>query len=194
MLVGNCFGFVGNRMVESYGRESAYMVEEGASVEQIDKALFDFGMPMGPFAMADLAGNGKSCFFCRLKISIFVFCVHRGGCICNTDITQKIRKSLGLLDPKTRPKNERYHGGLGDKLCEMGRLGMKTGEGWYVYKKGARRGASDPAVHSLIAQHRQEIGVTQRSFTDEEIVQRCIYPMINEGFKILEEGIEFGTM
>lgn len=162
VLVGNCFGFVGNRMIEWYGRESAYMVEEGASPQQIDAALVAFGMPMGPFAMADLAGN---------------------------DITMKIRKSLGIYDVSTRPKDERYHGTLGDTLCAKGRLGLKSGKGWYTYKKGSRRPLPDPAVDALIVAHRQHLGRKLRNITSQEMVERCILPLVNEGFKILDEGI-----
>lgn len=129
---------------------------------QVDGVLFKFGMPMGPFSMGDLAGN---------------------------DIPLKIRKSLGLLDPKTRPKGERYHGALGDRLCDMGRLGMKVGKGWYDYGPGRKRGPS-AEVSAMIAAYRKEADIPQRSnISDEEILERCVYPLINEGFRCLEEGI-----
>jgi 3-hydroxyacyl-CoA dehydrogenase len=160
VLVGNCFGFVGNRMLEPYGRESAYLVEEGASPALVDKVIFGFGMAMGPFSMSDLAGN---------------------------DIGYKIRKSLGLLDVATRPKGERYHGGLGDKLVKMERLGMKTNAGWYKYSGRDRK--EDPIVEKMIEEHRKEIGRKPRKISNEEIIERCLYPLVNVGFQCLEEGI-----
>eukprot|EP00474_Spongospora_subterranea_P001803 CRZ02261.1 hypothetical protein [Spongospora subterranea] len=163
VLVGNCFGFVGNRMVEPYGREAAYLVEEGCSVAQVDSVIFKFGMAIGPFTMSDLAGN---------------------------DIGLKIRKSLGLLDPNTRPRNERYHGGLGDRLCKAGRLGMKTGKGWYDYGPG-RKATASKEVAAIIDNYRNEIGYAQkqRKIDDQEVLERILYPLINTGFQCLEEGI-----
>lgn len=162
VVVGNCFGFVGNRMLEWYGREAAYLVEEGASIEQVDRVLFKFGMAMGPFTMSDLAGN---------------------------DIGFKIRKSLGLTDASKRDPNQRYHGGLGDKLVNMGRLGQKTGKGWYKYEQGNRKPITDPEVSAMIESHRRELGIVPRKISDQEILERCLYPLINDGFNILMERI-----
>lgn len=163
VLVGNCWGFVGNRMLEPYGRESAYLIEEGALPQQVDKAIFGFGMAMGPFAMGDMAGN---------------------------DIGFKVRKSLGLTDSKTRPQNERYHGFLGDKLVnELARNGLKSGKGWYQYKKRSRKPVPDPVVNQMIVDESAKLGFTRRHISNDEIVERSIYPLINEGLKILEEGI-----
>jgi 3-hydroxyacyl-CoA dehydrogenase len=158
-LVGVCDGFVGNRMLHKYAREAAYLLEEGALPQQVDKVLTDFGLPMGPFAMGDLAG---------------------------LDVGWRIRKArraagtLGL---------ERYSGTIADRLCEMGRFGQKTSAGYYRYETGSRAPLPDPAVEEVIAKVAQEQGVTRRKISDEEILSRCLYPMINEGAKILEEGI-----
>jgi 3-hydroxyacyl-CoA dehydrogenase len=119
-------------------------------------------MAMGPFAMSDLAGN---------------------------DIGYKIRESLGLTDPAKRNPKERYAGGLGDKLVKLGRLGQKTGKGFYKYEKGSRKPVSDPEVTKLIEAHRRELGITPRKISNEEILERCLYPLINDGFNILQERI-----
>eukprot|EP00475_Leptophrys_vorax_P020310 TRINITY_DN2776_c0_g1_i1.p1 TRINITY_DN2776_c0_g1~~TRINITY_DN2776_c0_g1_i1.p1 ORF type:complete len:739 (-),score=246.36 TRINITY_DN2776_c0_g1_i1:57-2273(-) len=162
VVVGNCFGFVGNRMLEWYGREAAFLLEEGASVQQVDAVLYKYGMAMGPFTMGDLAGN---------------------------DVGYKIREGLGLTDPSKRNPAERYAGGLGDKLVKLGRLGQKTGKGWYKYEKGNRKPIPDPEVSALIEKHRQELGIKPRKVSDEEILERCLFPLINDGFNILQERI-----
>jgi 3-hydroxyacyl-CoA dehydrogenase len=164
VVVGNCPGFVGNRMLEWYVRESLFLLEEGASIEQIDSVLFKFGMAMGPFQMSDLAGN---------------------------DIGYKIRKGLGMIDPKTRDPKERYHGILADKLVEAGRLGQKTGKGWYLYQPGNRKPITDPIVTKMIEDHRKALGINPRKITEQEIVERCLFPLINDGFNILQERIAF---
>lgn len=161
VVVGNCRGFVGNRLLEWYGREAAFLMEEGASPQQIDKVLQSFGMAMGPFAMGDLAGM---------------------------DVGHKIRASMGLLDPATRPKG-RYHGAFADKLVKMNRLGQKTGKGIYLYKKGSRKPIVDPEIERMISDHRKSIGITPRVISDEEILERCMLPLINDGFNVLHEGI-----
>ncbi len=155
VLVGNCMGFVGNRMFGPYRREAQFLVEEGAGIEAVDKALYDFGMAMGPLATGDLAG---------------------------LDVGWRIRKEYRhLRKPGIRqPFCE-------DNLCELGRYGQKTGAGWYRYDE-QRRPASDPEVARLIAGWVAEAGIPQRQISAEEIVDRCLYALVNEGARILEEG------
>jgi 3-hydroxyacyl-CoA dehydrogenase len=155
VLVGNCHGFVGNRMFQPYRREAQFLVEEGAEIAAVDKALYDFGMAMGPLSTADLAG---------------------------LDIGWRIRKEYKHLDePGVRkPFAE-------DRMCEMGRFGQKTGAGWYTYDEN-RVQTADPLVKELIAKWTAEFGVPQRALGSEEIVDRCIYALVNEGAKILEGG------
>jgi 3-hydroxyacyl-CoA dehydrogenase len=155
VLVGNCMGFVGNRMFGPYRREAQFLVEEGASIEAVDKALFDFGMAMGPLATGDLAG---------------------------LDVGWRIRKEYRHLQkPGIRqPFCE-------DNLCELGRYGQKTGGGWYKYDE-QRRPTSDPEVARLVAGWVTKAGIPQRQVSAEEIVDRCLYALVNEGARILEEG------
>ena len=155
VCAGNCDGFIGNRMLAGYGREAAFLLEEGASPEQVDRALVAFGMPMGPFQMADMAG---------------------------LDVGWRIRKQRG------RPEGMRYSV-VADRLCERGRFGQKTGAGWYRYETGSRAPIPDPAVHEVIETAAREAGVVRRDVSDDEIVERCIVPLVNEGARILEEGI-----
>ena len=158
VVVGVCDGFVGNRMLHQYTREAAFLLEEGALPQQVDKVIYDFGLPMGPFAMGDLAG---------LDVGWRV---------------RKHRREMGTL-------KGRYPGTIPDRLCEMGRFGQKTSAGYYRYEAGSRTPVPDPEVEALIAQVAQELGVTRRAVSDEEILARCLYAMINEAAKILEEGI-----
>jgi 3-hydroxyacyl-CoA dehydrogenase len=155
VLVGNCMGFVANRMFGPYRREAQFLVEEGANVEAVDKALFDFGMAMGPLATGDLAG---------------------------LDVGWRIRREYRhLQDPNVRqPFAE-------EKLCELGRFGQKTGAGWYKYDQ-QRRAESDPTVPALLKEWTEEAGIPQRVISSDEIVDRCIYAMVNEGARILEQG------
>jgi 3-hydroxyacyl-CoA dehydrogenase len=156
VLSGVCDGFIGNRMIEQYSRQGLYMLEEGASPQQVDKAVEKIGFAMGPFRMGDLAGN---------------------------DIGWYIRKRRYLEQPDLQyPK-------IADKLCELGRFGQKTGKGWYLYQAGKRDALVDPEVENLIAEHRKSIGITPRKLTDDEIVNRLVLALVNEGAKILEEGI-----
>ena len=157
VLVGVCDGFVGNRMLYAYRRQADFLLEEGALPQQLDKALYDFGMPMGPFQMADLAG---------------------------LDVGWRIRKGQSA----TRPKHRRYSP-IADRICEMGRFGQKTGAGWYRYEDGSRRPIPDPIVEDLIVSVSNELGLTRRAVTDDEIIPRCLYPLVNEGARILEEGL-----
>ena len=155
VLVGNCRGFVGNRMFGPYRREAQFLVEEGASIDAVDKALYDFGMAMGPLATGDLAG---------------------------LDVGWRIRKEYKHLEkPGVRqPFAE-------DKLCELGRFGQKTGAGWYKYDD-QRQASLDPEVGKLLKEWTTEAGISQRPISGQEIVDRCIYALVNEGARILEEG------
>jgi 3-hydroxyacyl-CoA dehydrogenase len=155
VLVGNCMGFVGNRMFGPYRREAQFLVEEGASIEAVDKALYDYGMAMGPLATGDLAG---------------------------LDVGWRIRKEYKHLQkPGVRqPFTE-------DKICELGRYGQKTGAGWYKYDE-QRRPSVDPEIVEKIRQWVAEAGIPQRQISSEEILDRCLYALVNEGARILEEG------
>jgi 3-hydroxyacyl-CoA dehydrogenase len=155
VLVGNCRGFVGNRMFGPYRREAQFLVEEGAEVEAVDRALVDFGMAMGPLATGDLAG---------------------------LDVGWRIRKEYRHLEkPGIRqPFAE-------DRLCEMGHYGQKTVRGWYLYDEN-RRASVDPELTPLLRKWSAEAGIPQRQISAAEIVDRCIYALVNEGARILEEG------
>lgn len=157
VLVGVCDGFVGNRMLYAYSRQSNFLLEEGGLPEQVDKALYDFGFPMGPFAVSDLAG---------------------------LDVGWLIRKARAA----TRPSNLRYSP-IADRICEMGRYGQKTSAGWFRYEPGSRVPIADPEIEKLIIQVSEELGYERRPINEAEIIQRCIYPLINEGAKILAEGL-----
>ena len=157
VLVGVCDGFVGNRMLYAYRRQADFLLEEGALPAQIDKVIYDFGLPMGPYQMADLAG---------------------------LDVSWRVRKAQA----PTRPAHLRYSP-IADRICEQGRYGQKTGAGWYRYEEGSRAPIPDPAIHELIAGVSAELGITRRTIDDDEIVPRCLYPLVNEGAKILEEGL-----
>jgi len=135
-----------------------FLLEEGATPPEVDRALEKFGMAMGPFRMSDLAGN---------------------------DVGWRIRKRRYVEKPQMR------YSRIADRLCEQGRYGQKTGAGWYRYEAGRRDALPDPAVESMIAAYRKEIGVTPRKIGDGEIVDRLILALINEGARILEEGIAF---
>jgi 3-hydroxyacyl-CoA dehydrogenase len=155
VLVGNCRGFVGNRMLAPYGREAQFLVEEGAAPQDVDGALYKFGLAMGPLAMGDLAG---------------------------LDVGWRIRKEYKHLeDPNVR------HPMIADRLCELGRFGQKTGAGWYRYDEN-RKASPDPEVEKLIEQAAAEAGITRREVSEQEIVERTMYALVNEGAKILEEG------
>jgi len=156
VLVGNCRGFVGNRMFSPYRREAQFLVEEGAEVQAVDQALYDFGMAMGPLSVADLAG---------------------------LDIGWRMRKEFRHLQkPGVRqPLAE-------DRLCEVGRYGQKTGAGWYKYDQN-RKAIPDPEVAPMVRKWAAEAGIAQRQISAPEIVDRCIYAMVNEGARILQEGI-----
>ncbi len=155
VTVGNCPGFVGNRMMFPYMYEAQFLVEEGATPEQVDRALTKFGMAMGIFAVDDMAG---------------------------LDVAYRVRQELQHF---TKPGERKPL--VADKLTEMGRVGQKAGKGWFVYDD-QRKATPDPEVIELIRSTAREAGIAQRTFTDDEIVERCLYAMINEGARILEEG------
>ena len=157
VLVGVCDGFVGNRMLYAYRRQADFLLEEGALPQQVDGALYQFGLPMGPFAMADLAG---------------------------LDIGWAIRKRQA----PSRPKDLRYSP-IADRICEMDRFGQKSGAGWYRYEPGSRTPIPDPEIEKFVIDVSTELGFERRTIDDAEIVNRCMYALINEGAKILEEGI-----
>ena len=157
VLVGVCDGFVGNRMLYAYRRQADFLLEEGALPVQIDKAIYDFGMPMGPFQMADLAG---------------------------LDIGWQIRKHQAA----NRPAHLRYSP-IADRICELGRFGQKTKAGWYRYEPASRTPIVDPIIDKLISDVSAELGIVRRSIDDSTIISRCFYPLINEGAKILAEGV-----
>jgi len=160
VMVGNCDGFVGNRMVGPYGLEAAKLIMEGCTPMQVDQALYKFGMAMGPNAMGDLAG---------------------------LDIGYKIRVANGMADPSRRPRGFFYPFNVHDKLYKMNRWGQKTGRGIYDYK--GRKPTESGQVNAMFAEERKKMGIRPRQFSDKEIVQRCLFPLVNEGLKCLEEGI-----
>jgi len=157
VVAGNCDGFIGNRMLYTYTRQAGFLLEEGATPQRIDAVIKDFGFPMGPFAMGDLAG---------------------------LDVGWRIRKRRFA----TAPPEGRYSR-VADRLCELGRFGQKTGAGYYRYENGNRTPIPDPAVDDIVRACAAEAGVRQREIGDDEILKRCMYPLINEGAKILAEGI-----
>ena len=159
VVAGNCDGFIGNRMLNGYRREGEFLLLEGASPLQVDRALVAFGMPMGPHTMADMAG---------LDISA---------------ASRRRRRAEGTL-----PDDPRF-AVIADRLFEMGRFGQKTGRGYYRYEAGAREPQPDPEVETLIAEEARRLGIERRAIDDREIVDRCIYPLINEAARILDEGI-----
>ena len=156
VVSGVCDGFIGNRMLKYYAGEANALLEEGASPQQVDRAMEKFGMAMGPFRVGDLAGN---------------------------DISWSIRKRHYAEDPGFRKLV------IADALCEAGRFGQKTGAGWYRYEPGKRDPIPDPAVDKIIEEGRKTLGITPRKIGEQEIVERCVYALINEGARILEEKI-----
>jgi 3-hydroxyacyl-CoA dehydrogenase len=150
VLVGVCYGFVGNRMLHQRGREAENLILEGALPHEVDKVLTDFGFPMGPFAMGDLAG---------------------------LDVGWRIRKGKGVKSA------------VADRICELGRFGQKTGAGYFRYEKGDRTPIPDADVEKIIVEVASEMGITRRKIGDDEILARLLYPMVNEGAKILDEKI-----
>ena len=158
VVVGNCFAFVANRMLAYYMREALLLLEEGATVPQIDRAMTDFGMPVGPFGMQDIAG---------------------------IDVGWRIRQFLKSIG-KTRAEGPQS--AVPDRLYEMGRYGQKTGAGWYKYEKGSRDRIHDLLVDEIAKQEAAKRGITRRNIADEEIIARIMTALANEGARILEEG------
>ena len=157
VVAGVCHGFIGNRMLEGYFGEATLMVEEGASPQRIDEALFGFGMAMGPLAVMDLAG---------------------------LDIGWRRRQeAAGGAAPA-----DRRGAYVADRLCEQGRFGQKSGRGYYLYRKGSRTPEPDPEVERLAAEAARHFGLERRAFDDDEILERCLYPLVNIGADILAEG------
>jgi 3-hydroxyacyl-CoA dehydrogenase len=156
VVSGVCDGFIGNRMLKYYAGEANALLEEGASIQQIDRAMEKFGMVMGPFRVGDLAGN---------------------------DISWSIRKRQYAEDPKRQKLV------IADALCEAGRFGQKTGAGWYRYEPGKRDPIPDPVVDKIIEDGRKKLGITPRKIGEQEIVERCVFALVNEGARILEEKI-----
>jgi 3-hydroxyacyl-CoA dehydrogenase len=156
VVSGVCDGFIGNRMVAAYQRQAFFLLEEGASVGEIDGALEAFGMAMGIFKMGDLAGG---------------------------DIGWAIRKRKYAENPAARKFP------IADRLCEMRRFGQKTGSGFYRYEAGRRDALHDPVVNGVVDAYRKDAGITPRKIDNDEIVKRCIYALVNEGARILDEGI-----
>ena len=156
VVSGVCDGFIGNRMIEQYGRQGGFLLDEGCTPQQVDKAMEKFGMAMGPFRMGDLAGN---------------------------DIGWAIRKRRAV-----ERANMKYSK-TADLLCERGRFGQKTGAGWYDYKPGKRDAIPNAEVVKMIEDYRAAQGITPRKISDEEIVQRLVFALVNEAAHILEEGI-----
>ncbi|KJS70821.1 MAG: 3-hydroxyacyl-CoA dehydrogenase [Comamonadaceae bacterium BICA1-1] len=156
VVSGVCDGFIGNRMLEQYVRQAGFLLDEGCTPQQVDRALEQFGFAMGPFRVGDLAGN---------------------------DIGWAIRKRRYVEKPQVR------YSKTADLLCEQGRFGQKTGAGWYDYAPGKRDPIPSPLVQQLIEQNRQQLGVQPRAIGDEEIVQRMVFALVNEGAHLLQEGI-----
>jgi 3-hydroxyacyl-CoA dehydrogenase len=152
VVVGNCDGFVGNRMLARRSIEAERLLLEGALPQGVDAAVTEFGFPMGPFAMSDLAG---------------------------LDVGWRIRRARGVRAE------------VSDALCEAGRFGQKTSKGYYLYEAGSRTPKPDPEVERIILEASRKGGVSRRRIDKQEIVERMIYPMINEGARILDEGIAY---
>jgi 3-hydroxyacyl-CoA dehydrogenase len=156
VVVGNCFDFVGNRMLYAYGRENQFLMLEGATPAAIDSVLEKFGMAMGPNAVGDLAG---------------------------LDVGYRVRR-----ERKDLADDPRYYR-VADMLVEAGRLGQKTGRGAYLYAQGSRKPVRDDGVEALIAAESRRLGIERRAIAEPEILERCLFALINEGALILSEGI-----
>jgi 3-hydroxyacyl-CoA dehydrogenase len=156
VVAGVCDGFIGNRMLNAYFRQMDFLLDAGALPQQIDRALESFGFAMGPYRVADLAGN---------------------------DIGWSIRKRLYTEYP------DRPFSRVPDRICELGRFGQKSGAGWYDYKPGERAAIPSEAVTKIVLEESERLGLKRRKVSDEEIVERALYSLINEGARILEEGV-----
>ena len=152
VVAGNCPGFIGNRMIGGYSRQASMMILEGASPAQVDKVIFDFGLAMGPFTMADMVG---------------------------LDLGWRARKMMGGSNEVTAR--------IPDALCELDRYGQKNMKGYYQYVEGDRTPRPDAEADEVVKRVAEELGFERKEFTDEEILKRCIYPLVNIGAKLLEE-------
>lgn len=168
VAVGNCRGFVGNRMLKPYVEQALFLLEEGATPEIVDHALEEFGFPMGVFRMSDLSG---------------------------LDVGWRVRKADGLVEngQMSRVRQGRRYSPLGDLLCEQGRFGQKTGQGWYRYESpGSRDARPDPWLLRFLEEYRARQGLVSRRIDSQEVLERCLYALINQGFHILQEGFAAG--
>ena len=156
VVSGVCDGFIGNRMIEQYARQAGFLLEEGCTPQQVDRAIERYGFAMGPFRMADLAGN---------------------------DVSWYIRKRRYQEKPHLR------YSRIADTLCEAGRFGQKTNAGWYDYKEGDRTAHPSPVVEAMITKERERLKIAPRQVSDQEIVDRLLYALVNEAALLLEEGI-----
>ncbi|MGE4054867.1 MAG: 3-hydroxyacyl-CoA dehydrogenase family protein, partial [Vicinamibacterales bacterium] len=159
VVVGNCFGFVANRMLACYMREAYMLLEEGASVPQIDEALVDFGMPVGPFGMEDIAG---------------------------IDIGARIRLFLAASGASRLGWAQSP---IADRLFQMSRYGQKTGAGWYRYEPGSRTRIPDPLIEQMAVEEAGRRKIARRSISSEEIIARTMTALANEGARALDDGI-----
>lgn len=169
VVVGNCFGFVGNRMLVPYYNQAYFLLEEGSKPEEIDQVLEEFGFKMGPFRVSDLSG---------------------------LDVGWKSRKGQGLTGPTLPPgtparkRGNRRYCPIPDMLCESGRFGQKTGKGWYQYDKPLGRiHTPDPWLSKFLSQYRETYHIEPRNISQDEILERCLYSLINEAFRILGDEI-----
>ncbi len=158
VMCGVCDGFVGNRMLYQYSRQAGFLIEEGALPQDVDRAMFEFGLPMGPFAMSDLAG---------------------------VDVGYLVRQERVK---KYGPSGKR-ESTVADSLYHLGRYGQKTGKGWYDYAPGSRTPQPSAEVTALVEQASADLGFARRAVSGEEILERCLYPLVNEGARLLAEGI-----
>ncbi|MDE0718746.1 MAG: 3-hydroxyacyl-CoA dehydrogenase NAD-binding domain-containing protein, partial [Rhodospirillaceae bacterium] len=158
VMCGVCDGFVGNRMLYQYSRQANFLIEEGALPQDVDRVIYDFGLPMGPFAMGDLAG---------------------------VDVGYLVRQErLKKFGPTNKRESK-----IADAIYHLGRYGQKTRKGWYDYEPGSRTPHPNAEVTALIERASADLGIARRAVSDEEILERCLYPLINEGAKLLAEGI-----
>ncbi|KAL4635671.1 peroxisomal bifunctional enzyme [Arapaima gigas] len=172
VVVGNSPGFVGNRLLKPYMEQANFLLEEGATPEQVDGTLEEFGFAMGIFRMSDLSG---------------------------LDVGWRVRRESGLTGPAVRPEESPRHRlgcrycPLADLLCERGRLGQKTGQGWYLYEgPEGRKALPDPWLHGFLDEYRRQHALKPRRIDQQEVLERCLYALANEGFRVLEEGVAAG--
>ena len=158
VMCGVCDGFVGNRMLYQYSRQANFLIEEGALPQDVDRVMFEFGLPMGPFAMSDLAG---------------------------VDVGYLVRQERLKKYGRTNKREST----VGDAIYHLGRYGQKTGKGWYDYAPGSRTPQPNAEVTALIEKASADLGIERRDIGDDEILERCMYPLVNEGARLLAEGI-----